>query len=238
MYSFKPENQAELQFETGENVFHPTATSLYLIRAFSKAIKKPGKVLDLGCGCGVVGIVAGKLGLASVPVCASDLSADAVECALANARKHEIEVDVRVRSLIDPWKGYAFDYIVDDVSGVAEEIAAVSEWFRGVPCHSGADGTALVGKVIRESSKYLTSGGKLFFPIISLSNGNKILDIANECFTRVMRIAHEEWPLPSPMIPHTSLLRDLHREGKIRIVEKFGMIILSTDIYVACNGEE
>jgi ribosomal protein L11 methylase PrmA len=38
----------------------------------------PGRALDLGCGCGVVGIAMTKLGYATEPLFASDLSPEAV----------------------------------------------------------------------------------------------------------------------------------------------------------------
>jgi len=54
---------------------------------------KPGSALDLGCGSGVLAIVAAKLGFA--PVLALDADANAVEATLANAHANGVGVDVR-----------------------------------------------------------------------------------------------------------------------------------------------
>src|SRR5438132_3941540 len=120
MYTLKTDGIPEMEFETRDDVFKPTGTSLSLIRSFMRLTKQPGKLLDLGCGCGIAGIVAQKIGLALSPVYASDLSQPAVDCTNANARNHKCQVVARSGSLFEPWVGEKFDAILDDVSGVAE----------------------------------------------------------------------------------------------------------------------
>jgi ribosomal protein L11 methyltransferase len=53
-----------------------------------------GSLLDLGCGSGLLSVVAGKLGFD--PVVARDLDEHAVEATLANARANAVEVDAAV----------------------------------------------------------------------------------------------------------------------------------------------
>lgn len=232
-FAFRLDDRLALEFETVEGVFVPTATSQSLIRAFDRLSPQPGRLLDLGCGCGIVGVVAQKLGWAKPPFCASDLSVEAVECTKVNAEKHNCEVDARAGSLFAPWAGEKFDWILDDVSGIAEEVARISPWFAGVPCHSGGDGTELVCDVLRSAPTYLNDGGTILFPAISLSACGKIVAAAKECFGHVERLSRDEWPLPPSMAPHISELRKLRDEGKIDFTEKFGMIILYTEIYAA-----
>jgi ribosomal protein L11 methyltransferase len=57
-----------------------------------------GSFADLGCGSGVLAIVAAKLGWG--PVTAVDVSADAVESAAANARASGADVDARTMDLL------------------------------------------------------------------------------------------------------------------------------------------
>jgi SAM-dependent methyltransferase len=57
------------------------------------ALDAGGSFLDLGCGSGVLGIAAAKLGWA--PVVAVDNDPAAVAAARANATVNEVEVDVR-----------------------------------------------------------------------------------------------------------------------------------------------
>ena len=109
-----------------------------------------------------------------------------------------------------------------------------SQMFHARQVQYGAD---LVCQVIRECPVHLRPRGRLFFPVISLSNGERILNIAGETFKSVTKIAHEEWPRPKDMAPHAALIKRLQQDGKIQITQKFGMIIFSTNIYVAHNDE-
>jgi len=55
---------------------------------------EPGSVVDVGCGSGVLAIVAAKLGFA--PVVALDADANAVEATRLNAAANRVTVDVRL----------------------------------------------------------------------------------------------------------------------------------------------
>ena|SRR3990167_6744498 len=232
-YQFKMEKNKELELDMPAGVFTPTGTSKVLIKAVEGFIKKPGKLLDLGCGCGVVGIALQQLGLINGSLYVSDLSKKAVDCAETNAKLHNCPIVAKYGPLFEPWKEEKFDYIVDDVSGVSEIVAKISPWFDNVPCDSGMDGTELTVQVIQEASRHLNPGGKLFFPIISFSNVDKILKEAHQIFPHVERLAREEWPLPQEMNQHVALLKKLQKRGVIQITEKFGIILWFTDVYVA-----
>lgn len=235
MYSYQLDDET-LTFNTAQGVFEPTATSALLIDGFLREVREPGKLLDLGCGVGLVGIVLAKLGLVAPPVYASDVSPEAVACAQHNAERHSCGMVARVGSLFEPWRDETFDYIVDDVSGVAEDLAAISPWFTaGVPCASGRDGTALISRVISEAPSHLNPGGLFVFPVLSLSNTDKIIELAKETFGQVRVLAHQHWYLPKEVAQHADLLRQLQSEGLIRIEEKFGMLLWCTEIYVAAR---
>ena len=72
-------------------------------------------------------------------------------------------------------------------------------------------------------------------PIISFSNVDKILAVAQDHFSFVKRLIHEEWPLPKQMYEHIATLRKLQKARCIQFSEKFGMVLCFTDIYVAYN---
>ena len=138
--------------------------------------------------------------------------------------------------MFDPWFGEKFDVIVDDISAISEDVANISPWFPGVPCRTGKDGINLVSQIIINSSKHLNGENSLlFFPVLSLSNTDEILSIANKKFNYVELVNKESWPLPEELIPHMDFLEALSKKGVIKFEKKFGMVICYTEVYCASN---
>ena len=225
----------EIELKSAPGVFTPNATTNLLIQAVKNTISAPVNLLDLGCGTGVVGIALHLEGLTSTPLYASDLSQSAVLCSRENLARYGCKAEVRGGSLFDPWFGKKFDAIVDDISGIAQSVADVSPWFQGVPCDTGEDGSDLVVEIIRNAPQYLNEGGYLFFPVLSLSNVDKLLRVAKENYETVERVGRQDWPLPKELKAHIPLLQKLHDEGSIKLEERFGMFLCYTEVYCATN---
>ena len=86
-----------LKFETEASIFSPNSIDKGTLAMLSVIDFLPSdKVLDLGCGYGVVGILAGKLiGEGNVVMC--DISGQAVECAKINTVLNGIpHIDIRL----------------------------------------------------------------------------------------------------------------------------------------------
>ena len=232
-HTFAVNKNCEIAVELNENVFKPTGTSEELVKAVSEQIEKPGKLLDLGCGSGVVGIALYKSGKVLSKLYASDVSKEAIALLKNNARKNNVKCDIREGNIYDPWSGEKFDYIIDDISGISEEIAKISPWFKKISCKSGADGTSLVIKAITDAPLYLVEGGKFFFPVLSLSNVKKIISHAHTVFQNVNRISYRTWFLPEDIKKHKYLLEKLKNKGYVDYEEKFGLILWYTCVYVA-----
>ena len=224
-----------LDFEYDENCFIPTATSDFLIKSCSNHIFNKSSLLDLGCGIGIVGIILYKMNLVN-QLYSSDVSISATEKCRINSENHKVKNDVRCGSVFEPWEGMKFDYIVDDVSGISEKIASISSWFSNVACDSGPDGTDLTIKILNNSFKFLKENGQLFFPVISLSDHNKIVEVANSVFKNVKKISSNKWFLPDDISEnHNDYINELKKSGLIDYDEKFGKKIAFTDIYLANN---
>jgi 16S rRNA G1207 methylase RsmC len=226
-------SENEITLATAPGVFTPNATTTLLIQAVKDTISAPAKLLELGCGTGVVGLALHHYGLINAPLYASDLSQPAVQCSRENFERYSCPAVVRSGSLFEPWSGEKFDVIVDDISGIAQDVASVSPWFQGVPCDTGMDGIDLVADILRNAPKHLNAGGNLFFPVLSLSNVDMLLRVAKENFGTVTRIGRQDWPLPVDLKTHMPLLRKLASEGSIKLEEKFGMVLCYTEVYCA-----
>lgn len=224
----------ELVLETQAGVFYPTDTSTLLIEAARASITSPKAILDLGCGCGIVGLALAKCGLADGPVCGSDISAEAVELAELNARKLSVDYDGRCGSMFEPWAGRRFDVIVDDVAGVADDIAEVSRWYpAGVKCNAGRDGTRWIVQIIEQSVHHLVEGGILLLPSLSLSREARILEALEATYASYEVVTKRNWFLPEEIAARTDILMPLLEDGSIACEKKFGRWIWSTSIYRA-----
>ncbi|SDP50744.1 class I SAM-dependent methyltransferase [Clostridium gasigenes] len=88
-------NNIKLEFETSDKVFSPSNIDKGTLAMLSQVeFNKNDKILDLGCGYGIVGVFASKLiGAENVIMC--DLSPDAVELSKSNATNNGI-IDLQI----------------------------------------------------------------------------------------------------------------------------------------------
>ncbi len=239
MYKYtlvSPDKREELLFATQEGVFLPTGTSELLIEAGRQVRHCPGKVLDLGCGCGLTGLVLARAGLCNGPLFASDISEAAIALARENAGAMGVDYVARQGSLFDPWPGEKFDLIIDDIAGISEEIARISPWYPPpVACDAGRDGSRWVAQVIELSRDHLAEGGTLIFPLLSLSDEDKILGTLRNTYTRYSMITKKDWFLPEEIESRSDVWLPLLQEGAIRCQKKYGKWIWSTSVYGAHN---
>ena len=205
-----------LYFDKG--VFKPTGTTSFLLNAFFLKNKKifNKKILDLGCGSGIISVIINDK-FNKNKIHASDLSKNSAKCCVANFKKYKIDGIVKKGSLLNPWKNYKFDIIINDISGISSEVAKKSNWFKNVPSSTGIDGTKLTISIIKNSKFFLEKNGKLILPIISLSDTKKILDMAKKNFNKVKTISKNQWFLPKELEKNSELLFKLKKKKENRI---------------------
>tara|TARA_B100000989_G_scaffold298801_1_gene289959 strand:- start:1182 stop:1868 length:687 start_codon:yes stop_codon:yes gene_type:complete len=224
-----------LKIEFNHNVFKPTGTSELLISSIKKNLKLEGDVLDLGAGSGYIGLKLLRLFEGRFNLYASDVDAKSVKFIKKNAQLNKLKVNAKTGSLLKVWKKKKFNFIINDISGISEDVAKISPWFKNVSCKSGKDGTKLTIKVIKDSKSFLKNKGILCFPVISFANEKKIVNFTKKKFKRLKMIGLNEWPLPKEMINKISLLEKLKKKGYINYKNNFGMIIWYTKIFIAYN---
>lgn len=235
IFEWNNKKTGNFKFYLDDKTFIPTQTTSAITEAAIETINTPLKVLDLGCGCGIVAILLSKSLPFTLDLYASDLSDTVEEIVSKNAEMHNVKITTKQSNIFKNWKGHKFDAIINDISGVSESIAKLSPWFKNISCESGKGGDILVNEVIKESKNYLNDKGFLIFPIISFSNKKSILFQANRHFRSVELLKRDEWPIPPEMKNHISKLKDLKREDMIDYDEKFGMLIGYTEVYIAKN---
>jgi len=76
------------------------------------------KILDLGCGYGVIGIIL-KGENPDLEIYMSDINKRAVEFSKINAKDNNVEVFIKQGNLFEPWRGMKFDQIVSNPPIVA-----------------------------------------------------------------------------------------------------------------------
>ena len=230
---FKNKSIGDFEFFIDDETFIPTQTTTSIIDSSLKLINDGDKILDLGCGCGIVAIIIANLKSKNLSVCASDISNTVEEIVKLNAEKHNVKIEVRRSDIFEAWSGFKFNTIINDISGVAEEVAKISPWFNNISCATGIGGDNLINKVLRESPDFLHKNGKLIFPIISFSNEKEILKLANQIYGDVKLLKKDFWPAPIELIENINILNKLKGEGLISFEEKFGSVIGYTAVYEA-----
>ena len=225
-------NGYNVELELPSHVFKPTTTTQLLVNNMGSL--KGKTVLDLGCGTGPVAITAALSG--AKKVYAVDVMPEACEVAKRNAAHNNVSDRVIVINgdLFEPVHGLKFDIIIDDVSGMAEEVSRLSPWYPITIPTGSTDGTEPTVTMLRESSRYLKDDGVLLFPVISLSRTEVTLSAAREVYGKALTLVTEK------MIPFCDELKDnidklerLRNDGIIDYVHKRSRYFWKLAIYRA-----
>ena len=110
--------------------------------------------------------------------------------------------------MLDNWKNCKFDIIINDISGISTKISSITKWFKFAPNDSGVDGIHFSLKVLKNFKKYLNKNGRLIFPIIGLSNRQKIIKFMEKKSIKYKIYKTQTWPLPKDLHKHIKFLKD------------------------------
>jgi release factor glutamine methyltransferase len=200
------------------DVFAPTYTSKEI--ASGLVVNEGDTVMDIGSGSGILSFVAAKLGAGMV--WGTEVNARAVEIATRNAALLGVDdrVEFRHGSLYEPLDGLRANVVIGDVSGIPDEIAAVSDWFPG-GYSGGPTGAEVPVAMLEATPDHLLPGGRLYLPTGSIQDEGKILGAARRIFGEgsIRKLTERLFPLPTK-IADSLVVRRLMDSGVVRFIKK------------------
>jgi len=150
-----------------ENVYEPAEDTFLL--AENLLVREYNDVLDMGTGCGILGVLAAKKARNVVAV---DVNPYAVRCAKMNARLNGVieKMDIRQGSLFEPIKkGETFNVIIFNAPYLPSGAGEQKTWM-GRAWAGGPTGRQLINPFTSQAPSYLKEEGRILLVQSTLSN--------------------------------------------------------------------
>jgi methylase of polypeptide subunit release factors len=217
-----------MSLELSPNTFAPTTISLVV--AESMRIAPGDVVIDVGCGSGIQGIIAAKLGASHVH--SVDFSPDVVAVGAGNAASNDVADQMTF------YQGDVFapipedveaDVIIGDVSGIPDEFAATSGWFPS-KIGGGPHGSELPIRMLREAKPRLKPNGLLLLPTGTLQDEAAILEVARDVYGGVKQVAERVIPFPTDLAKSPAV-KALLDQGVIKIIPRRSRFVWEARIW-------
>jgi SAM-dependent methyltransferase len=210
-------------------VFAPSHTSRMVAEALEVA---PGAtVLDVGCGSGVLGLVAARLGAGHVVGC--DASPDAVEVATRNAERLGLDriVEFRHGNLLEPVRDVLADVVIGDVSGVPDELAEVAGWFPDGRS-GGPTGAELPVAMLESVGDCVAPGGVVYLPTGTIQAEERVLAAARRTFgeRNMERVIERELPLPD-LVAKSKVVARMVAQGLVRLRQRGSRLLWRLSVW-------
>ena len=172
-----------------KNVYEPAEDSFIL--AENLVVNQNDVVLDVGTGCGILGILAAKK---AKKVVAIDVNPHAVSCAQTNAKLNGVagKMDIRLGNLFEPVEGNKkFSMIVFNAPYLPTERSEQKTWIERAWA-GGPSGRKLIDQFISQAPRYLTEKGKILLVQSTLSNVDETVQKLKEEGLKTMIIAEKK----------------------------------------------
>src|SRR2546423_5753520 len=166
-----------LKLFVSEKLFIPNKTTQTIAEAVEVHTDETG--IELGAGTGPLTVL-----IASRPIAhlySVERVKEQYDLAKKNVEKYNLsnKVTLYEGNIFDPIKenhpGIKVDFIVSDISGMAEEPGRALGWYPPSIPTGGQDGTNKIIPLIEQSTNFLKENGRLYFPVVvNFSDGEKI----------------------------------------------------------------
>lgn len=172
-----------------ENVYEPAEDTFLL--AENLRVNRNDFVLDMGTGCGILGILAAKKARSVIAV---DINPYAVYCAKMNAKFNGVERKMNIirGDLFQPIKkSEKFDVILFNAPYLPSEGAEQKTWIEKAWA-GGPDGRELIDRFLLEASKHLGINGRILLVQSTLSDVDKTMQTLGKAGLQAKVIAKKK----------------------------------------------
>lgn len=217
-----------LDLNVARGTFRPSTISTMV--AETMEIHEDDVVIDMGCGSGILSIIAAKLGARMVH--GVDAEQSTVEIATANAANHGVSERTAFYQgdMFQPLPvGTEANVVIGDVSGIPDQFAAASGWFPS-GLSGGPSGSELPVRMIHEARRFLARGGKLFLPTGTLQDENSILEAARAVYGKLKQLAEKRIPLPSSLSENPAIIR-MAQEKVINVTQRGSRMLWTARVW-------
>ncbi len=169
---------SEFVFNVWENVYEPAEDSFLFAENLN--VQKSEKVLDLGTGCGILGILAAERASAVVSV---DINPYSIRCAKENAKLNDMQSRIYYvqGDLFTPLNvSFKFDLVIFNAPYLPADEEEMESWI-GRAWAGGTTGRQIIDRFIAEVPKYLKGKGKVLLMQSTLAGVNETLRKVSDC---------------------------------------------------------
>lgn len=172
MFHYKLWNSETISLEIPESVYEPREDSLLIAKVLEEELEgdktkneKINSVLEIGCGSGLLSIIAAKRGC---DILAADIDSTAVRCAKRNAELNNTKIKAVQSNLFNDIEG-KFGLIVFNPPYLPEEQTEDSRAW------AGGKNLEVITEFIKNAKQHLNDDGRVLIVISSLSKPEYIL---------------------------------------------------------------
>ena len=156
------------------SVFPPFITiSTKLLLEFTEILDLKNRTfLELGCGCGIISILASKNG---AKVTATDINPTALEALKKNTKNNNVSIDILHSDLFENLKDRSFDYIIINPPYYPKNPSSMAEnaWFCG-------ENFEYFEKLFSELPGFLTDSNEVYMILSEDCKTDSIIPIAGK----------------------------------------------------------
>lgn len=159
-------------------VYSPSDDSFLLLKVVE--VEEGQRLLDMGCGTGLIGLHAAKMGAV---VTASDINPHALDCVRRSAAKNNLKIDIVRSDLFENIVG-EFDVISFNppyLPGESRSTSWVERSWSG-----GDEGNEASLRFLEQAWRHLAPGGRIYMIASSLGGLRSILKVSRDRYDAEM----------------------------------------------------